>query len=319
MIKSILQEQCFQDKSEFDFCINFLLNNITDPVFIIEIKENKKHKIFNVNKSACKTLGYTKNNLLNIDPQNIYGINHKELIKRLKKTNKINYENRLRDINNQKYIFKMVSKLFMLNNKMYSIDIAKKKIKNKIHNNKLKKDLILALTKLLELYDTYTNGHSQKVAKLCVDISKEMNLSYSYTKDIYWAAMIHDIGKILVPLEILNKNEPLTREEYEEIKLHPIWGYMVLQGSPRLKHIGSYVKHHHERWDGTGYPDQLKKDSIPLASQIISVADAWDAMTSIRAYRNAYPKDYALNQIKINSGTQFSPDVTNVFLKMFNL
>jgi len=186
---------------------------------------------------------------------------------------------------------------------------------NYLHN-KFTKELITSIIKLLEMYDMYTKGHSENVAELASEIAAEMGLSKEKVDDTFWAGMVHDIGKLLIPLEIINKNRKLTEEEYQLIKKHPILGSRAIKSSESLKHIAKYVKHHHERWDGKGYPDGLSKDEIPIVSQILQVADAWDAMMSRRSYRNELSEEKALEEIYKHKGTQFSPKVVEVFLKL---
>lgn len=180
------------------------------------------------------------------------------------------------------------------------------------------KELISSIVKVLEVYDEYTSGHSESVAKTAEKIAKEMDLTAKQIKDSYWAGMVHDIGKLLVPLDILNKKGQLTDEEYETIKNHPEWGYEALCKSDTLNHIADYVLLHHEKWNGNGYPEGLSGNDIPLVSQILTVADAWDAMTSNRSYRDPMPKEKALQEIKDNKGTQFSPRVVEAFLKIID-
>ncbi|MFP4016386.1 MAG: HD-GYP domain-containing protein [Halanaerobiales bacterium] len=175
-------------------------------------------------------------------------------------------------------------------------------------------DLLISITNILEMYDTYTSGHSTNVAETSTIIARKMGLSKSEIDDIFWASMVHDIGKLLIPLSIINKKDKLTDSEYELVKKHPIWGYMALIKSEFLIHIPEYVLYHHERWDGTGYPYGLKGEEIPLAAQIIAVADAYDAMTSDRAYRDSMSHEKAIKEIKENRGTQFSPKVVDVFI-----
>ncbi|MGM0549025.1 MAG: MEDS domain-containing protein [Bacillota bacterium] len=176
------------------------------------------------------------------------------------------------------------------------------------------KEIISSAIKMLEMYDLYTRGHSENVANLAVEIAKEMNLKDSKIDSVYWAGMVHDIGKMLIPLEILNKEGKLTDYEYDVIKEHPVLGSNVLKSSHSLKKIAKYVLHHHERWDGNGYPTGLSKNEIPLVSQILCVADAWDAMRSKRTYRDSLSYQKAIKEIKINKGTQFSPKVAEALL-----
>ena len=178
------------------------------------------------------------------------------------------------------------------------------------------KEMITSIIKMLEMYDLYTKGHSENVAKISTAIAKEMELSKEKVNDTYWAGLVHDIGKLLIPLDIINKQGQLTDEEYNIIKNHAKLGCKTLKSSDSLKHIANYVRHHHERWDGKGYPDQLVREEIPLVSQILGLADAWDAMTSRRAYRDSLGKEKAIQEIKDNKGSQFSPVVTEVFLNM---
>ncbi|MFW6280409.1 MAG: HD domain-containing phosphohydrolase, partial [Halanaerobium sp.] len=178
------------------------------------------------------------------------------------------------------------------------------------------KELITSIIKIMEMYDLYTKGHSENVAKLASAIAKEMNLSRQIIRDTYWAGLVHDIGKLLVPINILNKKAKLTDQEYELIKKHPVWGNKALSSSKILSPIANYMLYHHERWDGKGYPEGLKGNEIPLISQILGVADAWDAMLSERAYRKSLSFGEALNEIKDNKGTQFSPQVVDAFIKI---
>ncbi len=178
------------------------------------------------------------------------------------------------------------------------------------------KELITSIIKIMEMYDLYTKGHSENVAKLASAIAKEMDLSKSMIRDTYWAGLVHDIGKLLIPINILNKKEKLTDKEFKLIKKHPVWGNTALNSSKILKPISKYLLHHHERWDGRGYPEGLKANEIPLISQILGVADAWDAMLSKRAYRDSLSFEKALKEIKENKGSQFSPQVVEAFIKI---
>lgn len=178
----------------------------------------------------------------------------------------------------------------------------------------ISEQIIFAMVRMIELYDKYTKGHSMRVAKIASEIGRVMNLSEHTIKNLYWAGLVHDIGKLLVPKRILNKEGALSEEEYEIVKKHTIWGYEVLNASPILREIAMYVLHHHERWDGTGYPDHLEGDRIELVSRIICVADSFEAMISDRAYRKAFSVEYAFSEIESCSGKQFDPAVVRVFV-----
>ncbi len=194
--------------------------------------------------------------------------------------------------------------------------VLKQSIKLKNHEEEKIEEIIFSITKLLGIYTPYTNGHSENVAVISQKIAFEMSLSNEDVKDSYWSGMVHDLGKLLVPIEILNKKGPLEESEYEKIKSHPSWGYEVLCQSESLSSIAKYVLHHHERWDGKGYPTGLKGDEIPLISQILAVADAWDAMTSERPYRAAMSENDAMSEMRKNRGIQFSPAVVDAFIRL---
>ena len=176
--------------------------------------------------------------------------------------------------------------------------------------------MILSLTSLLEIHDTYTKGHNEEVANLSKEIAQEMDLGPQVVKDTYWAGLLHDIGKIVIPQHILNKKGRLSDDEYEIIKKHPEWGFKALKNSKELFELAEYILNHHERWDGQGYPNGLKGEEIPVVSQILALADAWDAMTSQRSYRDPLSKETALREIVDNKGEQFSPVVVETFLKL---
>lgn len=186
---------------------------------------------------------------------------------------------------------------------------------NLLQNN-FTKELVSSTVKMLEMYDLYTRGHSENVADLSVKIAEEMELTQKRIDDIYWAGLVHDIGKMLIPLEILNKDGKLTDSEYEVIKEHPVLGSNALGSSKALKHIAKFVRYHHEHWDGGGYPEGLKGKEIPLESRILSAADAWDAMRSKRTYRKPLTFNHALAELKDNRGRQFAPKVVDALLNI---
>ncbi len=179
---------------------------------------------------------------------------------------------------------------------------------------KFKQEIILSLSNLLGIHDNYTKGHNQKVAELSRELARAMKLKKEAVEKAYWTGILHDIGKTLIPASILNKKTSLSRRELFKIKKHPEWGYRTLKDSAELKDIAKYILHHHEHWDGSGYPDGLAGKEIPLISQIVAVADAWDAMCSDRSYRKALRQEEAVNQILKNRAKQFSPEVVDVFL-----
>ncbi len=178
------------------------------------------------------------------------------------------------------------------------------------------KDIIMSIISILEIYDPYTKGHSENVAFYSGIIAEKLGLEKDLVSRVYWTGLVHDIGKILVPPQILTKVEKLTEEEFGVIKNHPIWGAQVLGSSKGLKDMSVYVKHHHERWDGRGYPDGLAGEDIPLISRIITVADTYDAMTSDRPYRRALSKEAAMSELLKNRDLQFERKIVDIFIEI---
>lgn len=176
-------------------------------------------------------------------------------------------------------------------------------------------DTIGSLVRALEAKDSYTKGHSQRVSEHAVNLAKCLGLNEEEIKLLEDLSILHDIGKIGIPEKILNKESPLSEEEWRLVKKHPEIGEDILKDIEFLKPGISIVSHHHERPDGRGYPYGLKKEDISLLASIVAVADAYDAMTSDRPYRKAFSKDEAIAMIKKNSGTQFDRRVVEALIE----
>jgi len=171
-----------------------------------------------------------------------------------------------------------------------------------------------ALAAALEAKDDYTADHARSIADLVVAVGREFDLDDSHLRDLRYGAIFHDIGKIAIPDAILNKPAPLTPEEFEIIKTHPKAGEQILAPVPFLSKVRRIVRHDHERWDGTGYPDGLRGPQIPIGARIVFVVDSFHAMVSNRPYRKAMPVDDAREELRRNAGTQFDPGVVDAFL-----
>ena len=192
-----------------------------------------------------------------------------------------------------------------------------------LNNAKLYEDLetsylsaVRALANSIDAKDTYTMGHSERVAKYSIEIGKIMNLSDEDLKNLYIGALLHDIGKIGISEAIINKPDKLTNEEFQQIKTHPSRGAMIIEPAKFLKEKVPLIKYHHERFDGKGYPEGLKGEEIPLLARIICVADSFDAMTSKRAYRDTMPLEFARKEMIRCSETQFDPRIVGAFLEV---
>ena len=172
---------------------------------------------------------------------------------------------------------------------------------------------IKSIAQALDAKDKYTHGHSMRVTLYALALAKKMDLPDDLLEEIETTGLLHDIGKIAIPEKILLKPGKLTEEEYAVIKTHPELGEKLVEGIEKLKLISGWLKSHHERYDGKGYPDGLAGEQIPVSSRIIAIADTYDAMTSSRSYRSALPHDSAMIEIEHCSGTQFDPNLAELF------
>jgi HD-GYP domain-containing protein (c-di-GMP phosphodiesterase class II) len=180
----------------------------------------------------------------------------------------------------------------------------------------LRTSMICAFNQLLDLKDLNTGVHSTRLAEWAIHVASELGMEDPALADIEVAALLHDIGKIGIPDAILNKPGRLSAEEYELMKKHPEYGWAVLRQVPGFEQASLLTLHHHERYDGEGYPGGLKAEEIPVGSRIVAVIDAFDAMVSSRPYREGFPVVEAVRRLNEASGTQFDPLVVTIFLPL---
>ena len=180
----------------------------------------------------------------------------------------------------------------------------------------LRSSLICAINQLLDLRDLNTGVHSTRLAEWALHVARDLGLPEDLFGDIETAALLHDIGKIGVPDAILNKPAKLTDSEYEVMRKHPEYGWAVLKQIPGMERASLIVLHHHEGFDGKGYPAGLQSGEIPIGSRIVSVIDAFDAMVSCRPYRSGLPFEEAERRLLQGAGTQFDPAVVKTFLPL---
>jgi hypothetical protein len=217
---------------------------------------------------------------------------------------------------NMEEIFRL-SELRMLTTVAKQIAITISNIDLYLELDRFVVNVVRSLVYAIEAKDNYTKGHSERVSQYCMRIGDELRLSKEEKRNLFWSSILHDVGKIGISENVLTKPGSLTREEFEEIKTHPDKGYRILKPLNQLDTSLKDILHHHERYDGTGYPGGLKGDEIPLNSRIIAVADTFDAITSDRSYRSQKPPEQALAIMDDVAGKQLDPILVRVFKKVY--
>ncbi len=216
-----------------------------------------------------------------------------------------------------------ISRILMLESLQHDLREEVDRQTERLHksNRKLQRlttQVMLTLAGTIDAKDKYTNGHSERVAEYSKMIAQRSGLPQQEQDNIYYIGLLHDIGKIGVPDEIINKTSRLNDEEYAVIKTHPSIGAEILERMSELPDIALGARYHHERYDGRGYPEGLKGEEIPLIARIIGVADAYDAMTSNRSYRNVLSQNVVRGEIEKGIGTQFDPGFAEIMLKIID-
>jgi len=177
---------------------------------------------------------------------------------------------------------------------------------------------VLALVEAIDDRDGYTAAHSDTVVRLSRALGQRLSLSAPDLLELELAALLHDLGKLAIPDAILKKPAALDRDEQILMRQHAEWGAAILTNAPGLQAVATIVRCHHERWDGTGYPSRLAGKRIPIASRLVAVCDAYDAMTSDRCYRKALPQGSALEELRAGAGSQFDPALVNLLPAILN-
>lgn len=202
-----------------------------------------------------------------------------------------------------------------------SREVEKKTQEVMVQHEKLERismQIVTALSGAIDAKDTYTNGHSTRVADYSARIARRAGLSKEAQDDIYMMGLLHDVGKIGMPDAIINKPAKLTEEEYAVIKNHPVMGARILKNITEFPKLITGARWHHERYDGKGYPDGISGEDIPLEARIIAIADAYDAMSSRRSYRGVLPQEKVRAEVEKGKGTQFDPVFAEIMLAMID-
>ena len=220
---------------------------------------------------------------------------------------------------------KIVASIFFLCVVFFIVLFVRKSIKyqrmeyeSRERLDQMNTNIIRALSYTIDAKDRYTSGHSQRVADYSLAIAKRMGKSEADQKIIYYAGLLHDVGKIRVSEEVINKAGKLTEEEFNQIRIHPVSGYHILKDIHEDIRIAYGAKYHHERYDGKGYPNALEGENIPEIARIIGVADAYDAMASNRSYRDALPQEIVRSEIEKGKGKQFDARIADIMLQMID-
>lgn len=177
-------------------------------------------------------------------------------------------------------------------------------------------EVVEAMMRVIEAGDSETGMHCERLVHLSRLLSQKLNLPSEATQELAWAAKLHDLGKISIPREILHRPGPLSSAEWELIKKHPGVGANILASLPGLEAVVEIVRHHHENYDGSGYPDQLRGEQIPLGARILSVIDSYVAMTEGRAYQAARTPEEAIKELQACSGTKYDPNIVKAFIEV---
>ncbi len=296
-----------------------LVENIPDIVVVID----KEGIISFTNKSCYNVLGYKRSDIISHNITEILfdegnRIEITNIYSKFENSSSVILEIPFKKKDGSKIITQAKFTKYFFN----GIDMGLQAILRDVtQERKMQEDLkkyflktIDALIAAVEAKDKYTEGHSQRVSKYAVSIANKMGLEREHIEEIKIAGILHDIGKIGISDSILLKPGKLTKGEYEEIKKHPAISNKILYPVGFSERILKAIAFHHERYDGKGYPYGLDKSNLSLEAQIIAVADAYDAMTSNRAYRNSLSKEEAIKELECNRGTQFNPEIVDILI-----
>ncbi len=298
----------------------YTLVGCTDPYEAIERVKNEHFDLMLLDFMMSPIHGDTVVREIRKFNQELYIIlltGHKDLVPPLETIKKLSIQGYCEKEDKFDQLLLLIESAFKSIDQMHII----KTINNELQESKgrLERAYLESIETLrytVEAKDTYTRGHSDRVSAYSVLIGEHLGLSEEELKTLRIGGLFHDIGKIGISDAILLKQAKLTDDEYSEIKNHPAIGKHILSNASIFEDLIPIVYHHHEKYDGTGYPQGLKGEEIPLLARIVAVADAFDAMTSRRSYRGEMDLEYVKQEIQRCSGTQFDPNISKIFLEI---
>lgn len=292
-------------------------------MYLHELTEDgRPGEFIEVNDVAKEMLGYSREEFLSMRPRDIDANldtdeipeNIEKLLKEEKTTFEVTHKSKSGDL----VPVEINAHLFEMNGERVVLAMARDITERKKHQRELEQatlGTLHALKRTIEAKDEYTGGHIDRVQDFSIAMAKKLNLSEDRLEQLRYASILHDVGKIGIDDSILGKTGSLTDEEWEEMEKHPRIGERIVSQVDRLERAAEIIGQHQERYDGTGYPRGLQQDEISMEARIITVVDAWDAMRTDRPYRDALSREEAKQELKENAGTQFDPEIVDLFLE----
>lgn len=300
-----------------------IFNNANDAMYLHGVEEGVPTEFMEVNEVATEMLGYSREELLSMSPRDIDADTGPERMSRimeeLAESDKKTFEVQHRKKDGSLVPVEISAHLFEMSGREVVLAIARDITERKKHQRELERatlETLHALNRTIEAKDEYTGSHIDRVQDFSVALGERLGLSDERLEQLEYASILHDVGKIGIDDSILGKPGPLTEEEWVEMEKHPKIGERIVGQVDRLEKAATIIGQHQEKYDGSGYPEGLRKEEISLEARIIAVVDAWDAMRTDRPYRDALTREEAKKELKENKSTQFDPEIVDLFLEM---
>lgn|GEM_PF-1448449 len=300
-----------------------IFNNANDAMYLHGVKEGMPTEFMEVNEVATEMLGYSRDELLSMSPRDIDSDTAPDkmssIMEELADSDKKTFEVQHRKKDGSLVPVEISAHLFEMGGEKVVHAIVRDISERKEHQRELERatlETLHALNRTIEAKDEYTGSHIDRVQDFSVALGEKLELSDERMEQLEYASILHDVGKIGIDDSILGKSGPLTEEEWVEMEKHPKIGERIVSQVDRLEKAAKIIGQHQEKYDGSGYPAGLREEEISLEARIIAVVDAWDAMRTDRPYRDALTRGEAKKELEENKGTQFDPEIVDLFLEM---